>query len=376
LIIYTVQYNIPVRTKIRMSDDNEQQQQSVSALQDLIAGGVAGSVSVIIGHPFDTYKVRLQTSNASSPTTAASFGGVSSLFRGMLPPLSTAAVVNALIFSSYGESSRIWDEYFYPVNGGNSNGNGNGKNVDNSSSNNGNVSDSNHEIKDSKWLKGFFCGSFAGAVQAMVICPSEHVKCRLQIQHGIGCTDNIFKGPFDAVEKIISSHGIKGLYRGLACTGWREIPAFGLYFSTYDFVKETVTTFISEKESDHDHDNSDNYIASIENNSIHQWAASALAGGCSGAFTWAAIYPFDVVKTRIQTSPLDTPIEKRRMSYMFRTIFNQHGPQYFFRGLGVTLLRAFPVNAIIFPVYEFILSELTQRGIGNFKSDHNTVEPL
>ena len=115
-------------------------------------------------------------------------------------------------------------------------------------------------------------------------------------------------------------------------------------------------------------------LSSIENNSSLEWAASALAGGCSGALTWALIYPFDVVKTRIQTAPLTTPIEKRRIVYMFRAIYKEHGIQYFFRGLGVTLLRAFPVNAIIFPVYEFTLFELNQRGIGSFSSGNTFLE--
>lgn len=39
-------------------------------------------------------------------------------------------------------------------------------------------------------------------------------------------------------------------------------------------------------------------------------------------------------------------------------LVKEHGWQYMFRGLGVTLLRAFPVNAIIFPVYEFVLLQL------------------
>ena len=266
----------------------------------------------------------------------------------MAPPLSTAAVVNALIFSSYGESSRLWDVVFH-------------KNNDNDT----NDDKKNSTKMQSSWIKSFVCGSFAGGVQALVICPSEHIKCRLQIQHGVGCKDHIFKGPFDAMDKILKNHGFSGLYRGFICTAWREIPAFGLYFATYDFVKEQVSNIISTNEIEDAND-------SIEqNSSSREWAISALAGGCSGALTWAAIYPFDVIKTRIQTSPLNTPIEKRRILYLFQKINKEHGPKFFFRGLGVTLLRAFPVNAIIFPVYEFTLLELSQRGIGILKSSHN-----
>ena len=109
-----------------MTDNHEQHQppQSpprITAFQDLIAGGIAGSASVCIGHPFDTYKVRLQTSSilassVSFSNTTNAFGGFSSLFRGMAAPLSTAAIVNSIIFSSYGESSRVWDDLVYGEN--------------------------------------------------------------------------------------------------------------------------------------------------------------------------------------------------------------------------------------------------------------------
>ena len=48
-------------------------------------------------------------------------------------------------------------------------------------------------------------------------------------------------------------------------------------------------------------------------------------------------------------------------------LVNEHGWRYMFRGLGVTLARAFPVNAIIFPVYEFVLIQLGE-------SDEEAVE--
>ncbi len=87
----------------------ENAEKQVTAAQDLIAGGIAGSCSVIVGHPFDTYKVMLQTSSKSVNMRSLSISG---LFRGLLPPLTSAGLVNALVFSSFGESSRLWDNYF------------------------------------------------------------------------------------------------------------------------------------------------------------------------------------------------------------------------------------------------------------------------
>lgn len=92
-----------------------QSEPQINAVQDLIAGGIAGSASVVVGHPFDTYKVLLQTSSSSAntPNTSFSKSSILKLYKGMGAPLTSAMVVNALIFSSYGESSRLWDDLFY-----------------------------------------------------------------------------------------------------------------------------------------------------------------------------------------------------------------------------------------------------------------------
>ena len=189
----------------------------VTAIHDLIAGGIAGSASVVVGHPFDTIKVRMQTGvGGGSSSMLSSFGGISSLFRGMAAPLSTAAIVNAIIFSSYGASSRLWDE---------------------------NVGlDEQGITNHDPWQKAFCCGSFAGLVQAVVICPMEHIKCRLQVQHGKGMPDYLYKGPYQVASHIVKDHGVmRGLYRGWWCTTIREVPAFGAYFAIYDAVKDWVT---------------------------------------------------------------------------------------------------------------------------------------
>lgn len=334
------------------------QPQQVTAAQDLIAGGIAGSCSVIVGHPFDTYKVMLQTSAHSAPKKSLT---ISKLYRGMIPPLASAGVVNALIFSSFGESSRLWDDYFCPEEGSS-----------HMNEKDATLHECEHARKiethdhSSSWQKSFLCGSFAGAVQALVICPTEHVKCRLQTQHAIvGYKQTVYKGAFDAFDKILNSHGLRGLFRGFGCTAWREIPSFGLYFSTYDFVKDSVSGMLSsskQRQYDGNDDSAD---------SLHMWAASSLAGGFSGALTWSIIYPFDVIKTKIQTLPLDTPLEKRRITYIYRQTLEQHGWRIFFRGLGVTVLRAFPVNAIIFPLYEFTLQQLSKNNLGG-----TSVDPL
>ena len=129
--------------------------------------------------------------------------------------------------------------------------------------------------------KTFACGSIAGFAQSFIICPMEHIKCRLQVQHGAGAADSLYRGPFDALYKIVTNHGISGLFRGMCVTWWREIPAFGLYFSTYDYIKDTG-----------------NRLFANENGEVkdwHAWGASAFAGGTSGCFTWLVICKYFTV---------------------------------------------------------------------------------
>ena len=323
-----------------------------TVLQDLIAGGVAGSASVVVGHPFDTYKVRLQTSAPGSERAGGGIlggrGGMMGLFRGMGAPLGCAALVNAIIFGSYGEGSRAWDGWEEERRReGQLGGSGSG---------------------GDSFAKTFACGSFAGFVQAFVIVPVEHVKCRLQVQQGrraavaaaaAGASPSFsprYRGPIDAGRRIVAGHGIRGLYRGWWVTCWREVPAFGMYFSIYDLVKRRCDLALGVGVGGDGNGGSAS--------AARAWGASALAGGCSGSLTWLMIYPFDIIKSRVQTAPLSAPGEELRMAAVARSIVAQHGIRHMFRGLGVTVFRAFPVNGIIFPVYEFTLGRLVTSGMG------------
>ncbi|GKY95380.1 hypothetical protein MPSEU_000499600 [Mayamaea pseudoterrestris] len=315
----------------------------VTFMQDFIAGGLAGSCSVIIGHPLDTAKVRVQNSLSANPTflsTIRDFGGVSSLFRGMSAPLGTAALVNAIIFSSYGMASTAYDKYY----------------ADSISPDDNFAGTTNHD----PWEKSMRCGMFAGFVQCFLIAPMEHVKIRLQCQETApsaaskSMTKPFYNGPIHATQQIVSQYGIGGLYKGWWATFWREVPAFGAYFAIYDLVKDRTNTFLA-KQAGMDHE------APPSMAHTHTWLASALAGGVAGSCSWGLIMPMDVIKSHIQAAPLDASMTIRGVA---TNILQTHGWRHLFRGLGITLIRAFPVNGTIFPVYEFTLMHIKERKWG------------
>jgi solute carrier family 25 carnitine/acylcarnitine transporter 20/29 len=55
---------------------------------------------------------------------------------------------------------------------------------------------------------------------------------------------------------------------------------------------------------------------------------------------------------------MDTPLGQRRILTIVREIVQREGWRSLFRGLNVTVIRAFPVNGIIFPVYEYTLMQV------------------
>lgn len=303
-----------------------EEEQEVSFFHDFIAGGIAGSASIVVGHPMDTLKVRMQTAKGNpsiaSLAIGSKYGGPATLFRGVTAPLSAACAVNAIIFSSYGWSSRLYEQYSP----------GNDQNI-----------------------KAFTCGSFAGLVQALIICPIEHVKCRMQIQETAGAATTSLRTTLRAIlASGGSSANISALYRGWWITCWREIPAFGAYFSLYDIFKDRIQYSLDQREKESILTTA-NAAEQQQEPKTHTWFASAIAGGLTGALTWAIVYPFDVIKTQIQTAPIDTPKHERTIAAATSKIIKEHGWKHLFRGLSVTCIRAFPVNGIIFPVYEYTL---------------------
>ena len=61
----------------------------------------------------------------------------------------------------------------------------------------------------------------------------------LQIQQSY---NRIYSGPLDAVRKILSQHGIAGLYKGQVATLYREAIGYGAYFWAYEKLMQHEIT--------------------------------------------------------------------------------------------------------------------------------------
>ena len=76
--------------------------------------------------------------------------------------------------------------------------------------------------------------------------------------------------------------------------------------------------------------------------------------------TWASAYPLDVVMSRMQAQGAQKRFGGDRKGFLWhvRDTHRSGGPSAFFKGIEPCLLRAFPVNAVIFLVFEQTLKWL------------------
>jgi solute carrier family 25 (mitochondrial carnitine/acylcarnitine transporter), member 20/29 len=281
---------------------------------DLVSGGIGGMAGVLAGAPLDTVRIRQQQPGGWQASSAWSVlsqtmrkEGPLSIFRGMSYPFSTAALSNAVCFYSYGAASR-------------------------------NLDAATTEQATLPLASVFWAGCFAGAAQMVLNNPMELLKIRLQLQTATRGMPG-YLGPLSMLRHVIATDGLVfGLYRGSTITAIRDVPSFGIYFVVFEGAREFLDPGSRS--------NGKNHPAAI-------WAA----GGAAGALSWLAVYPFDVVKSRIQaTSALSSPYS----SWLdcFWQGLRREGSRMFVQGLGATLGRAFLVNGAIFSAFELCHSQI------------------
>jgi len=275
----------------------------VDAFKDIASGTIGGIAQVVAGHPLDTVKVRLQN-QVDVPGQAKQFNGmldtfrktiqiegVRGLYKGATSPLAGAMAHNAGVFFSYGQAKN-WLAA--------------GKGL------------------DKLTLRDYFiAGSITGAFVSHIEGPIDLLKVKLQAQVGAGQ----YKGVWDCVTQLLRSRGPRALYQGYSAVQLRNIPAFAVYFEFFEQAKTWVTPAGQQP----------------------SLFGTFLAGGWAGFGFWGIFYPFDVIKTRMQTDAT-FPKDRRYKSTIdcFNQIYSQEGAKGFFKGYYPAVLRAVIVNACIF----------------------------
>lgn len=279
-------------------------------IKDLLAGTAGGISQVLVGQPFDTTKVRLQTS--STPTTATEVirklvrnEGPLAFYKGTLTPLIGVGACVSIQFGVNESMKRLFHSF-------------------------------NSEPQATLTLPQYYiCGLVSGLANSFLASPIEHVRIRLQTQVGSGPTAE-YKGPLDCIRKL-RSHG--SLMRGLSPTMLREGNGCGTYFLVYEAL---VASEIKK---------------GISRNDIPAWKLCTF-GAIAGTGLWLMVFPIDVIKSVIQTDNLNTPKYGQSISSVAKAMFQEEGARAFFKGFGPIMLRAAPANGATFATFELVMRML------------------
>eukprot|EP01084_Bolivina_argentea_P038830 71786_1 len=156
-----------------------------STVKTVVLATTGGLTDVLVGHPLDSIKVRLQTQ--------ATKNILRQLYRGILPPLISSPTAWIINFGLYQKALGIF--------------------------------------KSDTLFNVFFSGGIAGIAWSIIICPFECVKCNAQRYRVTSIT---------SFNNIRLSLGYNGFYRGFTSCLMRDIPVSSVYF----FILEGCRRYI------------------------------------------------------------------------------------------------------------------------------------
>jgi hypothetical protein len=154
-----------------------------------------------------------------------------------------------------------------------------------------------------------------------------------------------YKNSWECLKDTVKCEGVRGLFRGQASTMLREVPGNAAWFAGYELGIYLLTPEGKSKKN------------------IHP-SGLAAAGALGGMCYWFFPFPFDVIKSKIQTCTHGLPPSVNpTVANIFRHVYRTEGIQGLYRGLGLTLLRAAPTNAVLFLSYELTFRILAGQSI-------------
>lgn len=270
---------------------------------------------MVVGHPFDLVKVRLQTAERGVysgamdvvRTTIAREGLARGLYAGVSAPLVGVTPMFAVSFWGYDVGQNLVRKV--------------------SSDPTGTAPLSIAQISAA--------GFFSAIPMTLITAPFERVKVLLQIQGQkqlVPGEKPKYSGGVDVVRQLYREGGIRSVYRGSAMTLARDGPGSAAYFATYEYIKKILSP------------------RGANGNPTGQLSMKAViaGGGAAGIAMWIPVFPIDTIKSRLQSAE-----GRPTIGGVIGGLYRNGGIRAFFPGIGPALARAVPANAATFLGMEY-----------------------
>jgi len=248
---------------------------------DYKSGFVAGMTRAIISQPFDTIKTRMQSSNHKNSLECLKLSVKNDGFMSLYKGIGFPLIGNAFILGVQFNTYHYFNNY-----------------------------------------SSLFSGALAGLCSSFISNPVELVRIKMQLSDKSHNNKN-YKNSFVCAKTIVKNNGFLGLFKGQKITTVRDIIGYASFFYVYDNYHSYQRHFD---------------IILNKNESWHK----ILKGIFCGIALWSSMYPIDVIKTNIQGALL----ENKELTYKqcIQNIYKKNSFGGFYRGFGLTIFRAIPVN--------------------------------
>ncbi|XP_030068737.1 solute carrier family 25 member 48 isoform X2 [Microcaecilia unicolor] len=209
-------------------------------LDDFVAGWIGGITSVMVGHPLDTVKTRLQVGKGYGSTlncicTVYRNESVAGFFKGMSFPLASIAFYNSVVFGVFSNTQRLISQHRYE---------------------NPNHAPALSDLVVASMVAGLISvgiggpvdlvkirlqmqtqSQLAGAISWGTATPMDVVKSRLQAD---GVHFKKYKGVADCISQSYQNEGLKVFFRGITVNAVRGFPTSAAMFLAYELSLRAI----------------------------------------------------------------------------------------------------------------------------------------
>ncbi|XP_061625144.1 calcium-binding mitochondrial carrier protein SCaMC-2-A [Phyllopteryx taeniolatus] len=191
---------------------------------------------------------------------------------------------------------------------------------------------STEEKQSGMWWRHLVAGGGAGAVSRTCTAPLDRVKVMMQVYGSRSNNMCIMSG----LTQMVKEGGVRSLWRGNGVNIIKIAPESALKFMAYEQIKHLI--------------GSDKQTLSI--------SERFMAGSLAGVIAQSAIYPMEVLKTRLA---LRKTGQYAGISDCAKQIFRREGLAAFYKGYMPNMLGIIPYAGIDLAVYETLKNSYLQQ---------------
>ena len=281
-----------------------------TAYESLLAGSVSGMAAVVVCHPLDVIRTKIQLNHNLTLSQAVqlswSEGGIKGLYKGFVMPFVAQVMYKSIIFAT----NTVSQNYLFQG--------------------------------STSYSSMFLSGTIAGSVNAIVVSPVEVIRTT-QIQSNAGQSGISSKSQLplsQTIKHIYTQRGFGGFWISLLPAIVRDGPGIGFYLLAFDKSKQSLLKWSNSSSSSEPPKTCPIWIRLV-------------SGSLAGIAFWTWGMPIDTIKTIIESN-----LKSSQANISIFSILKGVKVWDLYRALPVAYIRGIPSAAVTLTAYDICLDYL------------------